>query len=252
MSWERRPALRVSPNICRVTPKAASRGFILDQHALCECHGTVRIRTLDVNRTQFERSRIAPMKALGTCEREVTRHAVRLRPSSPLPSGCGWRWSLASQRRCAATVPPSPRGAFSFGPRRISCNAQRTFDRDLFYNAQNCAWKNRDRSRAWGKKMRHRFERQRRKWMQRHVAPTATRGTKRCFALFRRVRFATVHHSLSSTTHFLSALSRRSLRQRRIRMYCWQRQRPIWRCPAATRSPQAEASAFIKTSENAL
>ncbi len=48
----------------------------LDQRAVCECRRTVWIRTLDVNRTQFERSRIPPIKAPWTFEREVTRHAV--------------------------------------------------------------------------------------------------------------------------------------------------------------------------------
>src|SRR5947209_12384715 len=55
-------------------PRHAQSGvtqFGLDQHALCEWHMTVSIRTVAVNRTQFERSRSAPIKALGTCKREV-------------------------------------------------------------------------------------------------------------------------------------------------------------------------------------
>jgi hypothetical protein len=87
---------------------------------------------LRVNRTQFERSRIAPIKALGTFEREVTRHTVRVRPSSARPTGL--RMALvarfpASLRGLNAS---SPRGAFWLGPRRISANTPWPFDRDLF------------------------------------------------------------------------------------------------------------------------
>ena len=39
-----------------------------------------------VNETQFERSRSAPIKALGTCERELTHRPVRVRPSAPQSS----------------------------------------------------------------------------------------------------------------------------------------------------------------------
>jgi hypothetical protein len=87
---------------------------------------------LRVNRTQFERSPIAPIKVLGTFERAVTRHAVRGRPSSARPTGL--RMALvarfpASLRGLNAL---SPREAFWLGPRRISRNALWPFDRDLF------------------------------------------------------------------------------------------------------------------------
>lgn len=67
---------------------------------------------------------------------------------------------------------------------------------------------NRDRSRASGKRMRHRFL---------LFNPTTRRGTQNCFAPFRRVRFATVHH--------LTFLLQRIVCP--LRMYCCRRQRPI-------------------------
>jgi len=82
----------VSPNICRVTPKAASRGFGLDQHPLSENRAAVSMQTLGVNRTltQIERShknalRVAKSRATDSMHtgwrglREMTRSKGALR-----------------------------------------------------------------------------------------------------------------------------------------------------------------------------
>ena len=72
---------------------------------------SVSIQTLDTNGTQFERSRIAPIKAQWTFEREVTRHAVRVRPSSARPTGLRMALALAFPASLRGLNAPSPRVA---------------------------------------------------------------------------------------------------------------------------------------------
>ena len=196
-----------------------------------------------VKRTQFERSRSAPIKALGTCEREVTRHVVRWRPSSARPTGL--RMALvarvpASLRGLNAL---SPRGAYWLGPRRISRNAQWSFDRGWFRTrraSRNPAQRS-GLSATTSRAHRGRPSAARLMKSQRtafafcarsrdplrviapkaqvdatsRCCPTASRGITRCFALFRRCA------SPQSITHFLLQRIFCSLR-----MYCRRRQRP--------------------------